>query len=101
MTSRSRGEGVTQSMTNSTDRLRECVTGGVQNPKKFCGRHLSIALDSRLLDLESLFCGDWRVPSIHAAIALHRGFFLESGKGGNAKFPEKMKSYLPKCVHIC
>ena len=36
MTSRSRGEGVTQSMTNSTDRLRECMTKGEgvqKNPK--------------------------------------------------------------------
>ena len=37
MTSRSRGEGVGKSVTNSTDRLRECVTKGgegVQNPEK-------------------------------------------------------------------
>ena len=31
-----RGRGVTQSVTNSTDRLRECVTrGGVQKTQKF------------------------------------------------------------------
>ena len=39
MTSRSRGgEGVVQNVTNSTDRLRECVTKGgegVQNPENF------------------------------------------------------------------
>ena len=33
MTSRSRGEGVTQSETNSTDRLRECVTKGGEGSK--------------------------------------------------------------------
>ena len=39
MKSRSRGEGgVTQSVTNSTDRLRECVmkVGGVQKTQKIC-----------------------------------------------------------------
>ena len=34
MMSRFRGEGVTQSMTNSTDRLRECVTKGGRGSKK-------------------------------------------------------------------
>ena len=33
--------GVTQYVTNSTDRLRECVR--VPKIRKFCGRHLSIA----------------------------------------------------------
>ena len=30
-----RGEGVTQYVTNTTDRLREMRTGGVQNPENF------------------------------------------------------------------
>ena len=38
MTSALRGEGVTQYVTNTTDRLRECMTKGgegVQNPENF------------------------------------------------------------------
>ena len=39
------GEGVTQYMTNTTDRLHESMTKGEGCPKsqKICGRHLSIA----------------------------------------------------------
>ena len=35
MTSALRGRGVTQYVTNTTDRLRECVTKGGGNPKNF------------------------------------------------------------------
>ena len=47
MTSAQRGGGggVSQYVTNNSDRLRECVTkgrGGGPKSGKFCGRHLSI-----------------------------------------------------------
>ena len=49
------GGGVTQYVTNTTDRLRVCVTKGGGGPKsqKFCGRHLSIA-PSRKMTSHSL-----------------------------------------------
>ena len=46
MTSALRGErGVTQCVSNTIDRLRECVTKGGwgQKSQNFCGRHFSIA----------------------------------------------------------
>ena len=62
MTSSSRGKGVTQSVTNSTDMLRECVTKGGGGPKmwKIC--------------VTSFMDGPFSLPLSHLRLGHSRGW---------------------------